>query len=328
MVLRNSTLALAAGEIASSLDAALAEVSVAVDTPAATFKAADRGTSTTHFLNMFIYRILPSGVHAAQTPTDLLMLRLFVLFTPFPKAATPDEDFPALRILGEVMRHFHENPVTQILVGPERADGTAGTDYRLQAIPQAPNMEELNHIWTTQGSELSYQLSAAYEFALMPVDPLVQVAETPRIETTQLQVDLMPPVPPGTPPLSDSLRAFSQTGESLPLLLWRGPDGLTNTGSFPRDQDDFDLILTGPPGSRVRIDLRLLRANGTARRSAEVEATVQTTDPNDPAAVTPITLNTNGGRTLIAELVALDAAGAPRLPLQVAATLTLTKETA
>ena len=45
-------------------------------------------------------------------------------------------------------------------------------DYRLQAVLQAPTMEELNHIWTTQGGELAYRLSAAYEFALIPIEPL------------------------------------------------------------------------------------------------------------------------------------------------------------
>ena len=35
-------------------------------------------------------------------------------------------------------------------------------------------MEELNHIWTTQGGELAYRLSAAYEFALIPIEPLEQ----------------------------------------------------------------------------------------------------------------------------------------------------------
>ena len=181
MALAQSSLSIAANSISELLENNLTDVHVVVDAPAATMKMADT-TTDKHFLNPFFYRVAPSAVHAAQTVTDPIFLRVFALLTPFAKkSATNGEDYPHLRILGEVIRYFHENPVGPPLQTPQ---GDDGTQYAIQAVLQSPNMEELNHIWTTQGSELSYQISAAYEFSLVPIDPLV--SRPPDREVTQV----------------------------------------------------------------------------------------------------------------------------------------------
>lgn len=171
-----SALSIAASGVADAIDAHFrrngAIVHVFADAPAVSAK---RAAPDTHVINLFFYHISPSGFHAAQTSNDPLMLRLHCLITPFCKDAPAENGgdvMPAgdaeLRILGEVVRLFHEHP----LIGPLAAGPAGGgTRYALQAILRAPEMEEINHVWTTQGTDLPYRASAAYEFALAAVDP-------------------------------------------------------------------------------------------------------------------------------------------------------------
>lgn len=55
--------------------------------------------------------------------------------------------------------------------------------YALQVVMQPLEMEEINHIWTTQG-DLVYRPSLSYEFALVPVMP----AGPPHVDSTVIGV--------------------------------------------------------------------------------------------------------------------------------------------
>ena len=169
-----SSLSVAVQGIADFLDGQFGEdVMISTDTPQRASERVKGGDK--HFLNLFTYRVMPSGFHSATASDQPCFIRINILLTPF----LSDQDGGVLdadlRILGHAIRVLHSRPVIpSVLPGDngEPADFRSGPhlDYRLQAGLQAPSMEELNHIWTTQGGELAYRLSAAYEFALIPIE--------------------------------------------------------------------------------------------------------------------------------------------------------------
>lgn len=187
-----SALSVAANGIAQEIDTHFrkngAPVHVFADTPT---NSAKRAAPDLHVINLFFYRIALSGVHAAQTVKDPLMLRLNCLVTPFCKDIADDGDVitggeAELRILGEIVRLFHEHPV----IGPLPVNGGGnGTRYTLQAVLTSPDMEEINHVWTTQGNELPYRASAVYEFAVVPIDPVAPAPVVPRVTAFSSDVD-------------------------------------------------------------------------------------------------------------------------------------------
>ena len=75
-----------------------------------------------------------------------------------------------LRLIGEVMRVLHEQPVVSL------DGGTASKVASLEIVPHPLNLDNLNHIWSTQG-DTAYRLSVAYEMALAPI-PLAREAES------------------------------------------------------------------------------------------------------------------------------------------------------
>jgi len=124
------------------------------------------------WINMFFYRIEPSGFNSDMLPGDTGWLRLHCLITPVAKnvgVQDPEsgdyvsEGEQDLRMLGEVIRVFHEYP-QQLL-------GKGETQFHFQAVFQSLSIESINQIWSTQGSDVAYRPSAGYEFSLAPVVP-------------------------------------------------------------------------------------------------------------------------------------------------------------
>ena len=147
------------------------DVTITVDTPQKAQEQA-KGAST-DILNIFVYRLAPSGVHADSGQFEPTFVRANILLTPFPRSQDDDGATDLdLRVLGHALAVLQSNPVIPVILPAEPDSPEAAalapetTFYQLQAVLQAPAMEELNHIWTTQGGELGYRLSAAYELAL------------------------------------------------------------------------------------------------------------------------------------------------------------------
>jgi hypothetical protein len=297
----SSPLAIAADGIADALqkffNAAGNNVLVAVDTPLATNERA-KGANNSHFINLFFYRVGPSGFHAAQTNHDPLFLRLQCLVTPFPgkfdnTANAPPH--PDLRILGEAIRFFN-NPKMLPLLKNQGADGTA---YRLECTLQHPNMEEINHIWTTQGSDLAYRLSAVYEFSLIPIDPLKRVAPAPPVRAATLDV-LPSAIPPPATTFGPEIRGIALRGTDgnppptawLPIAMLRDGTRLTNIRSVAPATNAVELALAGLPGALAAIDLDFQKADGTsAGASARSFQTIAAALLDDDAAALSLPLN-------------------------------------
>jgi hypothetical protein len=143
--------------------------------------AAPGQSDTEHRINLFFYLIEPSGFFPHTNPGETWWLRLHCLITGFGVA---EENISAgendLRLLGEVIRLFHENPV----LDPLQANGES---FQLQVIFQALTPDDLNHIWSTQG-EVSYRPSVSYEMSLAPIVPSQPWAGSPLVGSLGFQV--------------------------------------------------------------------------------------------------------------------------------------------
>lgn len=143
--------------VRSGLDAVANNIDVSVGIPA-------EASSTKHLVNLFFYRFEPSGMVLNTTPADPWRLRLHCLITPFAIAensiSSGEND---LRLIGEVLRIFHENPVLG-------SCSINGEEIRLQVIYNPLTEDQVNQIWSTQGDTV-YRPSVAYEMSLAPVMP-------------------------------------------------------------------------------------------------------------------------------------------------------------
>ena len=118
---------------------------------------------TEHRINLFFYLVEPGGF-GAFAPDETWQVRLHLLVTAFGVAesqvSSGEND---LRLLGGVLRVFHENPVLP-------AYDLDGTPVRAQVVYNPLTLDQINHIWSTQG-DVTYRPSAAYELALVPIPP-------------------------------------------------------------------------------------------------------------------------------------------------------------
>jgi hypothetical protein len=137
------------------------KVTVVLASPAETASA--DAADTTHRLNLFFYRFEPAGLFPDTLPGETGWLRAFCLVTPF---AGGEDGIGAgendLRLVGEVVRIFHERPVFTLNV--------EGDDYHVQVIFQPLGLDQLNQLWSTQGDTI-YRPSVLYEISLAPVIP-------------------------------------------------------------------------------------------------------------------------------------------------------------
>jgi hypothetical protein len=152
--------------LAANMDTGDETVPVLIGTPADAVPATNDG----HRLNLFFFRFEVSGITPDSLPGETVYLRSHCLVTPFAieemNVATAGEN--DLRLLGEVLRVFHENPVFELSV--EDDEGAALGDFHVQVIFQNLGLEQINQLWSTQG-EVTYRPSLAYELALIPVIP-------------------------------------------------------------------------------------------------------------------------------------------------------------
>jgi hypothetical protein len=157
--------------ISTGLNASASSIRVMIGNPA---DAVPGQAENQHRLNLFFYLIEPSGFFPATRTGDSWWIKLKCLITGFGLA---EEQISAgendLRLLGEVIRLFHENPV---LDGLE----IENEKFLLQVIFQPLNPDDLNHIWSTQG-DVSYRPSVAYEMSLIPIIPIDKSIGSPLV---------------------------------------------------------------------------------------------------------------------------------------------------
>ena len=133
-------------------------------------------------LNLFFYDIRFDGYPADGLSDDPFYVRLYCLITAVgannvSTAISAGEN--DLRLIGEVMRVLHEHPILSV----DRGDNVEVA--QLQIIPHLLDLDNLNHIWSTQG-DTAYRLSVAYEMSLAPVPMAIAVEPSPLVATPQM----------------------------------------------------------------------------------------------------------------------------------------------
>lgn len=155
--------------VSDGLDAANHSIHVTLGAPGG---APVSQTVDYHRVNLFFYRIDPFGFDSDGLPGETGWIRLHCLVTAFglleDNISVGEND---LRLLGEVMRLFHETPV----LAPLDVDGES---IQLQVVLQPLGTDDINHIWSTQG-EIAYRTSVAYEMAVMPIIPRERAISSP-----------------------------------------------------------------------------------------------------------------------------------------------------
>jgi len=141
------------------------------------------------WINLFFYRFEPFEFDTDVLSGETGWLRVHCLVTPVAKKMNGDEisgnpvseGEQDLRLLGEVIRIFHEYP--QKILGEDEQK------FHFQAIFESLSMESINQIWSTQGSEVAYRPSVGYEFALAPVVPRKKAVDALLVGATGFRVD-------------------------------------------------------------------------------------------------------------------------------------------
>lgn len=286
MVAHVSGLSVALQAVATHLDNELGtQANVAVVHPMAANKQAIDTKKA--LVNIFAYRMAPSGFHADSGPGDPYWTRVQILITPFVPDDQTEERDQEIRLLGTVVQILQADPVLPVaasgpLPGPPGADAANDfrsdphTIYRIQVVMQAPSMEELNYIWTTQGGEtpLPYRLSAAYELSLIPIEP-----STRRVVAGPVKAAILNVKPSRREKFerwqryTDDTQGIALSAESgsrpppvswLPVLLFAADGSATTLSrSVPAATASVDLLAVGPVGEQVGIIVKWTRQDGT-----------------------------------------------------------------
>ena len=166
MPLPPSTLATACRSIVDFVDSQLPEgtnpIRMLIGSPA---DAVPQENDSDHRVNFFFYRVEPSGdALGLSSPDQPWRVRVHCLVTAFAVAeeaiSSGEND---LRLLGSILRVFHETPILPaVTIGDEVV--------RPQVVFRPMSLDELNHVWSTQG-DVHLRPSACYEMALLPVMP-------------------------------------------------------------------------------------------------------------------------------------------------------------
>ena len=256
------------------LDAASNNITVSIGSPA----EVDDSTSE-HRLNLFFYRLEPSAFQAGARPDEPWRLRLFCLITPF--GIAEDENGTTigageneLRILGEVLRVFHERPIQDALA-------VNGITIRMQAVFMPITDEQINQIWSTQG-DTAYRPSIAYELSLVPIVPN-QLRSPPLLvgaigaqaragngrHASFVGTVTAPPVKAATVTVEDPAW--------IPLICWIEAGSCHR--SLAHDLNDLDLStytpvvwLAGDPSASVELVWEVWQSDGWAVAGAPISA--------------------------------------------------------
>ncbi|RLJ59884.1 uncharacterized protein DUF4255 [Litoreibacter meonggei] len=284
------------------------DVTVTVDNPNAAAEQAKGSDKAV--LNVFCYRISPSGIHPDLSPNEPTFVRAHVLLTAFSNATDASVKDKDLRVLGHAVRVLQSQPVIPTIL-PGGVPAPESSQYRLQAVLQATEMEEMNHIWSIQGSEMSYRLSVAYELALIPVEPLAYLPPPTPVESVVLDLgaDAIPDTEIGPMPIA--ITAPNAPVNWLPFSMIRVGDALSSDVSVVSGTALVDLAISGPSGESVQVKVAWQRADGTP--DTQVDQTAATAaislDLDTPTAA--VTLDSAASGDVATLIIRPDGANMP-----------------
>jgi hypothetical protein len=271
-------------------------------------------------LNLFFYNVSYDGYPADGLSEDPFYVRLHCLITAV--GAKRERSLSAgendLRLIGEVMRVLHEQPVISV------DGGNNGEIAQLQIVPHPLNLDNLNHIWSTQG-DTAYRLSVAYEMALAPV-PLTEAVERSSLVGeigTRVRGDMV------REPLLDGGFSIKTSSPVVPKVTVdvRKPDWAPHICFLDASSStlNYTLLIPVSPSLAAGLQLKVLIAGksseqvdlvwetwnpggGTWEKSGSLQSEIIVTDTIDPenfdsglAANIDLPLQDKGQATLCAE---------------------------
>ena len=155
--------------------------------------SAPSGNSAKHLITLFLYRIEPDHAAYLSSPERGMAVKLRVMINVYGVKSTGSGESAAtteLRILSEIMRLFMEEPV----FGPIKVKDTPPIGAMLPFVTQgieveaqqlSLDMEEINHIWTTQG-ETPFRTALVYSFNYGVVAPKSPKDDGPPVLRTEM----------------------------------------------------------------------------------------------------------------------------------------------
>lgn len=199
-------------------------IQVRLGTPAAAVPAA---TDTEHRLNLFFHRFEPIGLGSHELAHETWWIRVHCVITAFAvdeaRISAGEND---LRLLGEILRMFHEHPVlAPIDVG--------GETMQAQLILQPLGLEQITQLWQTQG-DVSYRPSLAYEIALVPIIPLQPALGGPLVGAigAEIRAHTAGRAAVPQPPPIERRRIDTTAADWAPQIAFGAPAGLFQTVSL------------------------------------------------------------------------------------------------
>jgi hypothetical protein len=221
------------------------------------------GEVNKQFLNLFFYRVDHGGMPSDGSAEDPLLLRLYCMITALGTKETIGSNSVSagendLRLIGGVMKRLHERPTLQLL------NDSAQQLAQLQVVLQPMSLDDINHVWSTQG-DTPYRLSVGYELALLPL-PLASFADrAPRVGSIGVTVQsgvgrmAVPGAGLGAPRLTPQVPAVFVDGsvpEWTPHLVWFAGGTLQYSLLLPADAlpPTLQVIPLGAPEAPVRLE--------------------------------------------------------------------------
>lgn len=300
MPLKPSSLSFASEAIRSFLAANLAGVPADIDVVVGS-PGGDQIPTDKNAINLFFYRFEPSGFGPIARSDEPWRIRVHCLVSAFgvlfDNVASGENE---LRMLGEVMRLFHENP---ILSSAEffPAGGAPSEVFRIESIFHPMGEETLGQFWsahtTAEGRALAP--SVAYEFSLVPIVPETRRVDPPVVGAlgAESRADpsrrfAPPAVTPAGPVVGRSAIDLADPAWE-PRLCWLVGRTCQHTQSIPHATASaggftVDLWVAGDPATSVELVWEHWRGDsGWTRTNAPVGNATPATAVLDPEAIPP-----------------------------------------
>lgn len=285
MVLPENAISTAARELRSVIAAGITDMTEADIFIGHPKWAIDKAMTDKQNINLFFYHLSVDSYPADGTNEQPFYVRIFCLITPLGIDAASASVMLGendLRLVGEVMAILHKNSTLKINDGSD-------TVALLEIVPADLKLENLNHIWSTQGDS-SYRLSLAYELSLAPVplkrrvdvpSPLVGSAganaldePTPQqLPAAGLGLDTM------APPVSRSSVDQNRT-DWAPLISFVDSTGKVLEYVYQKDRTSLPatlkVLVAAPKDEKVRLVWEVWERRGDGSKTEWAEAVADT----------------------------------------------------
>jgi hypothetical protein len=229
-----------------------------------------------HYVNLFFYQVEFGAYQTDGTSDDPVYLRAHCLVTALGGRSSSDDPSPGeteLKLMGAIIAKLHSHPTLVLFEDNQNPPPDQFPVAQLQIVPTNLSLDDINHLWATQGS-VPYRLSVAFELALLPVPLLQRSEKSPRVTTLGeiIQVDLIPPDLPsegfglsGRSPRVPHVQVDVRRADWTPhicLLDENGDAVYTLSLQFGLGINNIRVIALGEQGTQVDLQWEIWERDG------------------------------------------------------------------